>query len=87
MLLSTQVRARITIEITEGTEGTSPIAVVPFAWQGAGQAPLDMALVIESNLKRSGRFSALDRRQMLSKPASSIEDNRPDSGRRRYGRA
>ena len=53
--------ARITIEISEGTEGTAPIAVVPFAWEGAaGQAPPeDMASIIEANLKRSGRFSTL----------------------------
>ena len=79
MLISTVAEAsRITIEITEGTEGTAPIAVVPFAWQGAAQPPLDMASVIEADLKRSGRFSALPREQMLSKPSSSLEVNFKD---------
>jgi len=72
--------ARITIEISEGTEGTAPIAVVPFAWQGAaGQAPpVDMASIIEANLKRSGRFSTLKRKDMLSRPTSSIDVNFKD---------
>jgi TolB protein len=70
--------SRITIEITQGTEGTTPIAVVPFATQGATQPPLDLASVIEADLKRSGRFSALPREQMLSKPSSSLEVNFKD---------
>ena len=78
LLVSAVAQARITIEITEGTEGTAPLAVVPFAWQGAGPLPLDMASVIEANLKRSGRFSALPRNQMLSRPSSSIEVNFKD---------
>jgi len=79
LAFSQNLFARITIEITEGTEGTSPIAVVPFAWQGAGQAPPeDIASVIEANLKRSGRFSALPRAEMLSRPSSSINVNFKD---------
>ena len=78
LLFSNCAQARITIEITEGTEGTAPVAVVPFAWQGVGPVPMDMASVIEANLKRSGRFSALAREQMLSKPASSIDVNFKD---------
>lgn len=72
--------ARITIEITEGTEGTAPIAVVPFVWQGpAGQAaPQDLAAVIEANFKRTGRFSFLKREEMLSRPSSSVEVNFKD---------
>lgn len=77
-LTTSMAESRITIEITEGTEGTTPIAVVPFAWQGAGPTPLDIAGVIEADLKRSGRFSALDRKQMLSKPSSSIDVNFKD---------
>jgi TolB protein len=78
--LSQQAMARITIEITEGTEGTAPVAVVPFAWQGpAGQsAPEDMAAIIEANLRRSGRFSLLKREEMLSRPSSSVEVNFKD---------
>ena len=76
LFVSQNLLARLTIEISEGTEGTSPIAVVPFAFQGAGQpVPEDIASIIEANLKRSGRFSALARKDMLSRPSSSIEVN------------
>lgn len=80
LAFSQNLLARITIEITEGTEGTSPVAVVPFALQGvAGQLPpVDIAAVIEANLKRSGRFSTLPRNEMLSRPSSSIEVNFKD---------
>ncbi|MCW8964741.1 MAG: Tol-Pal system protein TolB, partial [Gammaproteobacteria bacterium] len=80
LMVSQHSFARITIEITEGTEGTAPVAVVPFAWQGAAgqKPPEDMAAIIEANLKRSGRFSTLDRRDMLSRPASSIDVNFKD---------
>ena len=80
LLVSQVVQARITIEISEGTEGTAPIAVVPFAWEGtAAQAPPeDIAAIIEANLVRTGRFSALGRQEMLSRPSSSIEVNFKD---------
>lgn len=76
LLVATEgVFARITIEISEGMEGMAPIAVVPFAWQGdVGLMPSeDIASIIEANLKRSGRFSTLEYRNMLSRPASSID--------------
>ncbi len=44
------------IEITRGVTGALPVAVVPFAWEGEGEAPLDVAGVIGANLQRSGRF-------------------------------
>ena len=80
LAFSQNLLARITIEISEGTEGTSPVAVVPFALQGvAGQLPpVDIAAVIDANLKRSGRFSTLPRNEMLSRPSSSIEVNFKD---------
>ncbi|TNF95160.1 MAG: Tol-Pal system protein TolB, partial [Gammaproteobacteria bacterium] len=61
----------LTIEITEGTTAASPIAIVPFEWQGASPLPEDIASVVESDLKRSGRFAPIDRKDMLSKPSSS----------------
>ena len=63
--------ARLTIEITEGVKDATPIAVVPFGWQGTqARPPQDLGLIIESNLKRSGRFSTLDRRNMVSRPTT-----------------
>jgi len=64
--------AGLTIEITEGAEGSIPIAVVPFAWQGAAANPTseDAAAVVAADLKRSGRFRTLAESDMLSRPHS-----------------
>ena len=37
--MSSQARATLTIEITQGAEGALPIAVVPFAWRGSAASP------------------------------------------------
>ncbi len=63
------------IEITEGVVGAAPIAVVPFAWEGRGQAPEAVAGIIEANLARSGRFSPLDGRQFPQQPSSPNDVN------------
>lgn len=68
MLAAANARAVLTIEITQGAQGALPIAVVPFAWEGAGTPPEDVAGVIAADLHRSGRFSPLPSRDMLSRP-------------------
>lgn len=68
MLAAANARAVLTIEITQGAQGALPIAVVPFAWEGAGAPPEDVAGVIAADLHRSGRFSPLPSRDMLSRP-------------------
>ena len=40
-------RAELTIEITQGMDNPTAIAVVPFAWQGPGAAPEDVAEVVD----------------------------------------
>ena len=73
LLLSslTSLASRLTIEITQGAQGTTSVAVVPFGWQGTEQQPpQDISLIIESNLERSGRFTALERQDMLTQPTS-----------------
>lgn len=64
-------KADLVIEITEGVESATPVAVVPFddsLLPPEQQATL--ATVIENNLVRSGRFSAISRESMWEKPAS-----------------
>ncbi|HEY3859103.1 MAG TPA: Tol-Pal system beta propeller repeat protein TolB [Gammaproteobacteria bacterium] len=70
-------QATLDIEITSGVNSASPIAVVPFSFDGQGSAPVDMAGVIGADLTRSGRFKAIDPKDMLSKPtqASAINFN------------
>lgn len=48
-------RAALQIDITQGTDGTIPIAVVPFG----GGAPEDVAQIVSSDLARSGQFNTL----------------------------
>lgn len=62
-------QAVLTIEIVDGVEGALPIAVVPFAWQGEGQAPgEDVASVVRSDLHRSGQFETTEVEQMVDRP-------------------
>jgi len=61
--------APLTIEITESEMGALPIAVVPFGWQGPGQAPSeDIAAIIDADLKRSGRFKTMPSKDMIASP-------------------
>lgn len=72
-LAAVATRAELTIEITQGVDNPVPIAVVPFAWQGSGAAPVDAAAVIDGDLTRSGQFAPVARSDMLSRPSSEEE--------------
>jgi TolB protein len=66
--------ADITVEITEGGVARTPIAVVPFGWEGqSDEMPLDIADVIAADLQRSGRFEPLAEENMLQKPTTGAE--------------
>ncbi|HLT91951.1 MAG TPA: Tol-Pal system beta propeller repeat protein TolB [Woeseiaceae bacterium] len=73
LLLPGLAAAQLEIEITRGAGKQTPIAVVPFGWQGAGAPPIDVAGVIAADLERSGRFAPLDENDMLQKPTSGID--------------
>jgi len=67
-------RAELVIEITKGVGQRTPVAVVPFGWEGSGAgAPLDIAAVIAADLERSGRFDAVDENSMLQKPTAGVD--------------
>lgn len=68
-LFSLLVRAELTIEITQGVDEPTPVAVVPFAWSGAQALPEDVAQVISDDLYRSGMFKLMPRDNMLSFPS------------------
>ncbi len=72
-LLALNARAELVIEITEGMDNPTPIAVAPFAWRGAGAPPEDIAAVIDGDLSRSGQFAPVDRADMLSRPSTEGE--------------
>ena len=67
-------RAALTIEITQGIEGALPIAIVPFGAQGAAP-PLDIAAIVAADLGRTGRFRALPRDNLISRPTAMEQVN------------
>jgi len=68
LLLSAGVsRAELTIEITQGVDNPTAIAVVPFGWRGGALAE-DLAAIISQDLRRSGQFSPLANKDMLAFP-------------------
>ena len=69
LLWGAQARSELVIEITEGVDDPIPVAFVPFRWQGSGALPLELADLIENNMKRTGLFSATPRENMLSRPS------------------
>lgn len=62
--------AQLVIEITRGQENAVPIAVVPFGWETTGTAPFDVAEVVAADLRSSGRFEPLDRKDMIDRPST-----------------
>ncbi|WJW74956.1 Tol-Pal system beta propeller repeat protein TolB [Thiohalobacter sp. IOR34] len=68
-------QAGLTIEITSGVQGAMPIAVVPFAWDGPGPAPQDVAAIVAADLARSGSFNPLPRADLLARPSEAAAVN------------
>jgi TolB protein len=68
VLWSVNARAVLTIEITRGVETGTPIAIVPFSWDGSAKLPQNVSDVIEADLARSGRFAVLPRKDFVSLP-------------------
>ena len=66
MLMSVFAQAQLRIEITQGGDDPTPIAVVPFSWSGAGLLKEDVANVVAADMGRSGQFRPLARADMLS---------------------
>ncbi len=65
----TQVKAAITIEITEGVEGAIPISVVGFDDSTLTlKLNADVASIITNNLNRSGVFKVLNKQQYPGSP-------------------
>jgi TolB protein len=73
VLAAATARADLVIKITRGVRQPSPIAIVPFAWKGAGAPPVDVAKVVSDDLERSGLFAPLPRSKMLARPTSSAQ--------------
>ena len=66
-------RAEFVVEITRGQSEAIPIAVVPFSSPQETAASFDVADLVSDDLTRSGRFNAMDRKDMLEQPHSGAE--------------
>ncbi|MEO0579357.1 MAG: Tol-Pal system protein TolB, partial [Pseudomonadota bacterium] len=72
------LRAELVIELDKVGIKPSPIAVVPFGFEGAKKLPVDVAAVIANDLARSGRFEPLSVDRMLNRPTRGVEVNFDD---------
>lgn len=73
LMLANLASAELVIEITEGQDDPTPIAVVPFEWTGKGTLPEDIPAIIAADLQRVGQFDPIERESMLGMP-SNYED-------------
>ena len=69
LFAASMARAQLVIEITQGVDDPTPVAVVPFAWDGPGTPPDDVARVVQEDFERSGQFDPVDRADMLGFPS------------------
>ena len=61
--------AQLNIVITEGVDNATPIAIVPFKWEGEGFFPGELTEVINNDLRRSGRFNPISMARMPQFPS------------------
>ena len=79
-LFSGNSYAELVIDV-QGVAQPTPVAIVPFGWEGQGpEMPLDVAAVITSDLRRSGRFAPIAEDDMLQKPTSGVDVDFDDWG-------
>lgn len=65
-LTAIPAQAALNVKITESANQAIPVAIVPFG--SAGSLPLDVAKVVSHDLKTTGLFDVLARKQMLGQP-------------------
>ncbi len=73
LMLSGKAAAVLTIEITQGMEGASPIAIVPFATPPGSRLPEDVSAIVAADLRRSGRFAPMPEEDLIARPHEASE--------------
>jgi TolB protein len=74
LFVAVEAQAQLEIEITEYAGKQTPVAIVPFGWEGDTEsAPFDISAVIAADLRRSGRFAPISENDMLQKPTTGVE--------------
>lgn len=58
----------LVIEINKFVEKGYPIAIVPFEWKGGDRPAHSVSQIVEADLKRSGRFDTISKKDFLSHP-------------------
>jgi TolB protein len=71
-MLAGLARAELTIEITQGMDNPTPVAIVPTDWSGPALDE-DITAIVEADLARSGLFRTIPKTDMLSFPRSDAE--------------
>nr|WP_178112421.1 Tol-Pal system beta propeller repeat protein TolB [Pseudomonas sp. WS 5019] len=72
-MLVGSVQAADPLVISQGADRATPIAVVPFGWQGGSVLPEDMSQIIGNDLRNSGYFEPIPRQNMISLPTQASE--------------
>ncbi|WP_160152705.1 Tol-Pal system beta propeller repeat protein TolB [Microbulbifer sp. ALW1] len=72
-LLAVSAQAQLVVEIVDGNQDPTPIAVVPFDWSGSGVLSEDVSAIVSADLRRSGLFAPVPRDDMLSFPKTPEE--------------
>lgn len=75
LFTSSFAHAILTIEITESSEGAQPIAIVPFQWVGKGTPSTSIKNIVAADLQRSGQFSPLADKDLISQPHDGTQVN------------
>ncbi|MGF0337324.1 Tol-Pal system protein TolB [Ectopseudomonas toyotomiensis] len=73
VMLVGSVQAADPLVISQGADRATPIAVVPFGWQGGSVLPEDMSQIIGNDLRNSGYFEPIPRQNMISLPTQARE--------------
>jgi TolB protein len=73
VMLVGSVQAADPLVISQGADRATPIAVVPFGWQGGSVLPQDMAEIVGNDLRNSGYFEPIPRQNMISLPTQASE--------------
>ncbi len=69
LLAAAEIASADLVIDVQGVAQPTPVAIVPFGWEGTGpEIPLDVATVIQDDLRRSGRFAPTPENDMLQKP-------------------
>ncbi|GAB3095071.1 Tol-Pal system protein TolB [Aestuariicella hydrocarbonica] len=72
MGMASLAKAELTIEITQGMDNPTPIAVVPVAWSGPSLNE-NISDIVEADLRRSGQFRPVPKSDMLSFPRTEAD--------------